>query len=169
MKYQLEMAEAQMYNTPGNDKVTSPMNQLLTPLVVVDEGYFVVGNHLDETMIGKIGRGEYVDFRKLLSKDKVMAKEDCRFEMMIKKGGTYWVPASNTVAINSFAKWKQAFRVFSNVYCKANPNRSAELIEYNSITHVTVMVHLYAPTPIFSFFHTSLFISKAVSVVWEVL
>ena len=33
--------------------------------------------------------------------------------------------------INSFTKWEQAFRVFSNVYTQAYPGKSSELIQYN--------------------------------------
>ena len=138
---QVELSKARMFNTPGkhSDKLLDrgvDLGQMLSPTAVVDKGYFVVGAHLDESLVNKIGKGEYVDFGKLLPKDKVVsADEDCRFEMVIKNGKTFWTPAANTVSINSFAKWEQAFRVFSNVYCKANPNRAAELIEYNNVIH----------------------------------
>ena len=110
---------------------------------MVDEGYFVVGAHLDETTVSKIGKGEYIDFGKLLPRDRVVAKEDCCMEMIIRNGKTFWVPVGNSVQINSFAKWEQAFRVFSNIYCKANPNRAAELIEYNNVIHTIAMAYTW--------------------------
>ena len=57
---QAEVAKAQIFNTTGN-KLNQFAN-VLSPSALVDEGYFVVGVHLDENMINKIGRGEYVDF-----------------------------------------------------------------------------------------------------------
>ena len=42
---------------------------------------------------------------------------------------------SESSSISSFQKWEQAFRIYSNVYSQFNPNRSAELIEYNHIIH----------------------------------
>ena len=48
-----------------------------------------------------------------------------------------------TVAINNFAKWEQAFRVFSNIYCKFNPHRSSELIEYNHVIHTIALAYTW--------------------------
>ena len=146
---QAELSKARMFNTPGKhfEKLLDrgvDLGQVLSPTAVVDEGYFMVGAHLDESVVNKIGQGEYVDFGKLLPKDKVASvDEDCRFEMVIKNGKTFWTPMANSVSINSFAKWEQAFRVFSNVYCKANPNRAAELIEYNNVIHTIAMAYTW--------------------------
>ena len=125
MVRQAEAAKAKLFATPGKD---DNFKQFLSPTAVVDEGYFVVGAHLDEAMVEKIGRGEYVDFGKFIPKDRVMAEEDCRLKMVIKNGWTFWSPVGNAVFINSFVKLEQAFQVFSNIYCKANPHRAAELI-----------------------------------------
>ena len=57
---------------------------------------------------------------------------------MINKGGmTYWVPVSDreTTTVDSIEKWEQAFRVYSKIYCKFNPTRSQELVEYSFIIH----------------------------------
>ena len=113
------------------------------PAALVDEGYIVVGAHLDETMINKIAKGEYVDFGKLLPRDKVLAEDDSRMEMVMKNGRAYWVPVSISVNIGNFTKWEQAFRVFSNIYCKANPQRAAELIEYNHVIHTVASAYAW--------------------------
>ena len=123
-----ENAKARIFSTPGNVAFNT------VPSALVDEGYIVVGAHLEEGMIAKIVKGEYVDFGKLLPKDR-MIEEEGRMEMYVKNGRTYWAPASVSVNIGSFSKWEQAFRVFSNIYCKENPSRAAELIEYNHIIH----------------------------------
>ena len=135
---QAEASKAKILSTPGN------LNQILSPSAVINESYFVVGAHLDETTIEKIGCGEYMVFRKLLPRDKVIAEENCRFEMIIKNSKTFWVPASNSVSINPYAhRWEQAIRAFSNVYCKTNPNHSAELIEYNNVIHMIAKVYIW--------------------------
>ena len=66
---------------------------------------------------------------------------------LINKGGmTYWIPAGSSrdvSAINSFARWEQAFRVYSNVYTRGNPHRAAELIEYNFIIHSAALNYIW--------------------------
>ena len=42
---------------------------------------------------------------------------------------------SDTVTINSFARWEQAFWVFSNIFTSKYPQKSGELIQYNHIIH----------------------------------
>ena len=104
---------------------------------LLDEDYLLVGNYIDELTRNKIGNGEYVDFAKLMPRDKLNLEEDHRMEIVNRGGMTYWVPAAeceNTV-INSFMKWEQAFRVFSNVYTAFHPKRAGELIQYNHIIH----------------------------------
>ena len=93
----------------------------MSPSALVDEGYIVVGAHLDLVTVEKISNGEYVDFSKLLPRDRVIAEEDTRMEMIVKNGRMYWVPVANTVNINSFAKWEQAFRSFPIFFVKLTP------------------------------------------------
>ena len=98
---QAENAKARIFSTPGNKNTAQDFElngNLLSPSAVIDEGYFVVGAHLDENTINKIGKGEYVNFGKLLPKDKVTAEEDGnRLEMIVKNGKMFWVPAANIV------------------------------------------------------------------------
>ena len=76
---QAEASKAKIFNTPGKQNEVN----FLTLTAMVDEGYFVVGAHLDETNMNKIGRGEYVDFGKLLPWDKVLNEEDYKLEMIV--------------------------------------------------------------------------------------
>ena len=48
----------------------------------------LVGNHVDKNTQAKIIRGEYIDFGKLLPKDKILAEEDGRMELVMVIG--YW-------------------------------------------------------------------------------
>ena len=82
----------------------------------MDEDYLVVGAHVDELTKAKIVKGKCIDFSKLLPRDMIATEEDGRMELIIKNGKTYWTPVTETVSINGFSKWEQAFRVFSNIY-----------------------------------------------------
>ena len=56
-------------------------------------------------------------------------------QLVNKKGIQAWVPMHHRdhSAINSFNKWEQAFRVYSNVLTEKYPHKSAELIQYNHV------------------------------------
>ena len=136
MIQQAEAVKARMFATTGNKYVN------LTPSALVDEGYIVVSTHLDEQMVKKIKAGDYVEFGKLIPWDKVIDNEG-RMELCVRNGKTFWMLVSNTVSINSFARWEQAFRVFSNIYSKANPHRAAELIEYNHVIHTIALAYTW--------------------------
>ena len=145
-----EMAKAQMFPNSGNYNLPDQIYQndrrnveQFTPAFMIDESYIVVSAHLDENIVHKISKGEYVDFGRLLPRDKVQMDEDGRMEMCVCNGRTYWVPASQGTNINNFGKWEQAFRVFSNIYCKANPHRAPELIEYNHIIHTISTAYIW--------------------------
>ena len=130
-----EMVKAKMLpNPPGRH---NPNN---TPMVhcsvsSIDEDYLVVGGHLDESMQAKIKIGEYVDFGKLLPRDKILSDNESRMELVIKNGKTYWSPVSDSIVINGFSRWEQVFRIYTNIYTKEFPHRLSELIQYNHIIH----------------------------------
>ena len=146
---QAETAKARIFATPGKQNLVphphwnSPpeMDRGFMPSSsMMDEGFIVVGAHLDDTMINKICSGDYVDFGKLLPRDRIAVEEESRLEMVIKNGRTYWAPVHSGVNITGFGKWEQAFRVYSNIYCKQSPARAAELIEYNHVIY-TIATH----------------------------
>ena len=47
----------------------------------------------------------------------------------------FWGPVQDGTTVGSFARWEQAFRVFSNVYLRVHPQKAAELVQYNHIIH----------------------------------
>ena len=68
MIQQAEAAKARMFAATGN-------KQLISASAIIDEGYVVVGAHLDDQMVAKIKKGEYVDFGKLIPRDRVVEEE----------------------------------------------------------------------------------------------
>ena len=123
-----ENTKAQIFPNPGRSAELINVNpQQLTAMM--DEDYLVVGGHIDEGMETKIVNGEYVDFRKLLPCNKIIVEEDNRLESVIKNGKTFWLPVSESVSINYFSRWEQAFQIYSNVYTRKYPHKSTELIQ----------------------------------------
>ena len=44
--------------------------------VIVDEEFTLIGSHLDDITRHRIASGEYVDFVKLIPKDRILTEED---------------------------------------------------------------------------------------------
>ena len=111
---------------------------------MVDETYMLVASHLDENIIKKIKAGDYVDFAKLIPKDKIVAEEETELKMVFREGKTYYVPVKDTQAITGFGRWEQAFRVYSNIYTRVHPTRATELIQYNHVIHTASLTYIWS-------------------------
>ena len=137
---ELDKAEVMIQNTEMRKAAVQEVPGILsdTPLkshsACIDEDYLLVGGFLDENLKEKIANGNYVDFSKLMPKDKT-PDEDGRMEIVNRGGMTYWVAASEreNVTISNYLKWEQAFRVYSNVFTTFFPEKAGELIQYNHI------------------------------------
>ena len=101
----------------------------------------VVGNCVEDHIRQRIDNGEYVDFSRLLPRDRLTMEEDNRMEIINKNRKTYFVPAAaiDPNGISNFSCWEQAFRVFSNIYTRKFPGRASELIQYNHIIHTAAL------------------------------
>ena len=53
---------------------------------MVDETYQLVGSHVDANTQEKIMQGKYVDFSRLIPKDRVLMAGDSRYEMKVRDG-----------------------------------------------------------------------------------
>ena len=133
---QAEAAKATMYEVSGENNLFSG-NELFHS-VLVDEDYSIIGNHLDESTKQKIIEGAYVDFVKLIPRERINVTEDQkRMEIVVRNGQTFFQPVAEreNVSINSINKWEQAFRVYSTIYAGHYPRRSTELLQYSHIIH----------------------------------
>ena len=66
-----------------------------------------------------------------------------KLELIVRNGRTYWIPVSEVGTINSFARWEQAFRIFSNIYTRYHPAKSSELIQYNHVIHTVSLSYVW--------------------------
>ena len=99
-----------------------------------DDTFFHLTCHLDNALVTKIEKGEFVELEKLLPKDRKRKSEENRLEWVHHEGSTFLAPVSDrTNKINSFRRWEQAFRVYAMVYCGAQPNRAKEIWQYVSV------------------------------------
>ena len=56
----------------------------LLHLVMVDEEFTLIAAHLDEITKSKIGSGDYIDFARLIPKDRMLLEDDKRMEFVVK-------------------------------------------------------------------------------------
>ena len=133
-----ENVKTKMFATPGKEQCKNRGGNLIHS-VIADDDYLILGAHLDEHLTEKIIRGEYIDLAKLLPRDRLSTtqSEGQRLQLVIKGGQSFWVPMNDNLSINNFQKWEQAFRIFSDVYSRAHPHRSPELLQY---CHVINMI-----------------------------
>ena len=142
---QAETAEARIYDVPGESvrqyDNEPELNKDRLHSVIVDEEFSMVASHLDDLFKKRIEAGEYVDFARLIPKEKLLIYDDNRMEMVNRDGRTFFVPAADkeTISICNFARWEQAFRIYSNIYTAKYPGKAVELIQYNHIIHSASM------------------------------
>ena len=105
---------------------------------MVDEDYLLVSAHVDESTQRKIANQEFIDFSKLIPRDRILVEEESCLELVNKGGRTFLVPATastDATAITNFSRWEQSFRVFATIYTNYFPNRASELLQYNHLIH----------------------------------
>ena len=139
-----ERAKERILQVPGNTTNYSDKHMVkhdepgdLVHSVIVDEEYSAIASHVDDSLKHHIMQGEYVDFVRLIPRDRIQSEEDQRMEMVNRGGLSYWVPVSerNTATISNIACWEEAFRIYSRIYTEGNPTQAIELIQYNHIIH----------------------------------
>ena len=98
-----EVSKAKILGSAGEN--FNPDN-LIKHSALVDEDFLLVALHVDTNTLQKIVNCEYVDFAKLIQKDRILQVEEQKLEMVIKGGKTYWSPVAESTSINSFGKWE---------------------------------------------------------------
>ena len=131
-----EKSRACMLDLPGRSLMHS---------FFMDEDYHMIDAHIDENLKKKIINLEYVDFSRLLAKDR--SDERQCLEIVNKDEVAFLSPIaereSGQNGINSYIKWEQAFQIYSNVLTCKFPGKSSELLQYNHIIHSTSMSYTW--------------------------
>ena len=98
----------------------------------MDQDYQMIDACVDEITRRKIQNLEYINFCKLINKQK-LKEEDQRMEIVSRNGMTFLAPISYREAtqINSYFKREQSFRIYSNILTTKLPGKATELLQYN--------------------------------------
>ena len=128
---QAEAAKITPYEISGKLANKCNADNPLLHSVVVDEDYAILGAHLDESVRRKIIVGEYVDFAKLIPKDRVSLENDKRLEIVSKNGQTFFQPIIERegIGINNIYSWDQAFRVYCTIFTEVHAHRAPEMLQ----------------------------------------
>ena len=139
-----EGVRSRMVSAPGRSSLEVGKNQIASNAVSttsVDDNYMAVGGHIDSVLEEKIINFEYVDFSRLIPKDKITKVEDHRFELVVRGGSTFFAPVSEheTTSIANFSCLKQAFRIYSNILTRVYHAKASELIQYNHTIYTAAL------------------------------
>ena len=107
----------------------------------VDDQFFHVTCHIDETLRQKIEKGEFVELDRLLHKVSNKVNEQ-RLDLIYKDRHSYFVPSAPDNKVNGIKKWEQAFRIYAAIYSQANPLRAAEIWQYVYIINTAASVYI---------------------------
>ena len=125
------------FNNPLEAKHDTEVLRQMRYLDQDDDEFFHTTCHIDEVTREKIEKGGYLELDKLLQKKVFQGpKEESRMQLVNRDGVSYFVPSiDKDTKIDSIKKWEQAFRVYTTIYCKANPTRAGEILQYTDIIH----------------------------------
>ena len=115
----------------NRDQDMNNRNEVMHSHKDLDEEFFHISCHIDQSLRDKIERGDFVELEKLLPRNNLDIDYDERMELVNKEGQMYFVPAQNRDnKIKNVRRWEQAFRVYAAIYSAANPHRSHEIWQY---------------------------------------
>ena len=99
---------------------------------VDDEEFLQVVSHIEDTIVSKVERGEFIELTKLLLRMRYKNKDRQRVEVVQQDGTKFLAPVDDEadLKINNVRRWEQAFRVYAAIYTRANPERSVEIWQY---------------------------------------
>ena len=100
-----------------------------------DDEFFHTICHIDPAVKEKIGKGGFVELEKLIQKKTQIEPSEKRMQLVNKDGQSCFVPFEREIKIDGIRKWEQAFRVYTTIYCQANPARSGEILQYVDVIH----------------------------------
>ena len=96
-----------------------------------DDDFFHITCHVEPSLAEKIGRGEFVDLKKLLPRSKGNLFNEPKTELIFKEGHPVFVQhTEKDRKILGVREWEQAFRIYATIYCQHNPHSAPEIWQY---------------------------------------
>ena len=123
-----EKGKAEIFKPPGN---CSNRSNYVCNAYEIDDEFFLLTAHVDESLIPKIQKGEFVDLAKLLPREKVL-HDDGKLQIANKEGQAFLQPSLEKIPpmITNVCRWEQAFSMYGTIYAEANPHRSTEIFKH---------------------------------------
>ena len=135
-KAQIQPGKGISFNNKPMSGVELEELRHLRYLDMEDDEFFHTTCHIDTSIKEKIAKGGFVELDKLLQKKLQFGPKDERMQLINKDGVTFFAPPiDRETRIDGIKKWEQAFRVYSTIYCDANPSRAGEILQYVDIIH----------------------------------
>ena len=150
-----ESAKARIYEVPGKDnsfefddnyEMQLKNYRKSVTTLEMDEDYQMVAAHVDGRLRSMIVNHSYIDLAKLLPRNRLGSfDEDAQTLQLVNRGGAAGFVSLSEKAgvINNYAKWEQAFRIFSDIYTNSYPSRATELIQYNHTIHTASQSYIW--------------------------
>ena len=110
-----------------------------------DDSFFHLTCHVDPGLKTKIENGEFIDLDKLQprTRTQIMGTDQSLQQYVNKNGTMYWAPPERESRITNIRRWEQSFRIYAAIYCKANPDRSAEIWQYVHVINTAAVSYAW--------------------------
>lgn len=153
-----ELNKAEIIKPPGESKFTDfkkPRNVI--DLIARDEKtdrcdelHSMTSAHVSKSIHSQIERGQFVELHLLRPMERDEAFKDKRLKFTNEDGETYYVPPAGSKdresgpgSIYNFKTWQQCFRVYSEIYAKANPTKASEIIDYCQAIETASTIYIW--------------------------
>ena len=126
------------FNNTNNSHYPGKADQIryLRYLEQDDDDFFHTTCHIEQSIRERIEKGLFVELEKLLQKRTQFEPKDNRLQLINRDGMSYFVPYTDRESkIDNIKRWEQAFRVYTTIYCGANPTRAGEILQYVDVIH----------------------------------
>ena len=129
-----QQSQARVFEVSGRDTLNTTINEI----AIMDNNYQMLDTHIDDVLKRKIINFEYVDFGKLLIRNRAFREDDQKLEIVSRNGMTFLSPVADrdNMQITSFGRWEQAFCVFANIITTRYPAKAPELLQYSYTIHM---------------------------------
>ena len=101
-----------------------------------DDDFFHTLCHIDQHLINKIQKYEFIELVKMLQKPQHldMNNDEGRLNIVTRDGEDFLVRnKTSSDKITGIRKWDQAFCLYAAIYCQAHPERAVEMLQYSDI------------------------------------
>ena len=126
-------------------KPSGKSNPYFSETAINDDQFYQLASRIDRRTRKRIQKGKFVDLEKLLKRSRRTRNKDNQLEILSKDGKSYFLPSSDkeSITINSFRHWEQAFHIYAGIFTQVNPSRGHELFQHINNIHEAAVSFLW--------------------------